>query len=208
MQYLKFRLLWNVTRVKKPCSPSIMERWLLKMNATRCIKTSETTRPSTRRHIPEDSNPQPQRYQNLTSCTLHWSHEITTLTTTCVKMTLNRWRNKEFWVQLVRSLTIMQNISFTISCHSWDEFQCRLFINISERYVGPRAAPMLKSGTQSSSSAGSLECVTVSFILKILGASTRKKLLLASSCPSVLSVPAGRIFMTSCTADSFTKICW
>jgi len=101
-------------------------------------------------------------------------------------MTLNRWRNKEFWVQLVRFLTIMQNISFAISCHYWDEFQCRLFINISERYVGPRAAPMLKSETQSSSSAGSLECVTVSFILKILGASTRKKRLIASSCPSVL----------------------
>lgn len=57
---------------------------------------------------------------------------------------LKQVRNKEFLVQLVRSLTIMQNISFAISCHYWDEFQCRLFINISERYVGPRAAPMLK----------------------------------------------------------------
>jgi hypothetical protein len=69
----------------------------------------------------------------------------------------------------------MQNIPFAISCHFWDEFQCRLFINISERYVGPKAASMLKSETQSSSCAGSLECVTVSLILKILGASTRKK---------------------------------
>lgn len=82
--------------VKKSCSPSIMEWWLLEMNATRCIETSETTRPPTGRYIPEDSNPQPQRYQNLTSRTLHWDHEITALTSTCVKMTLNRWGIRNF----------------------------------------------------------------------------------------------------------------
>jgi hypothetical protein len=63
---------------------------------------------------------------------------------------LKQVRNKEFWMQLVRSLSVMQNIPFAISCHYWDEFQCRLFINISELYVGPRAVSMLKYETQSS----------------------------------------------------------
>ena len=163
-------------RVKKPRSPSFMEWWILKMKATRRIETSETTRQPTHRHIPEDSNPLPQRYQNLTTHILHWSHEITALTSTCFRMSSNRWRSKEFCVQLVQSLTIIQNISYAISCHYWEEFQCRLFINISERYVGPRTAPMLKYETLSSSSAGSLECVTVSFILKLFTrADTQKK---------------------------------
>jgi hypothetical protein len=47
------------------------------------------------------------------------------------------------WVELVGSFTIMQNICYDISSHHWDEFQCRLFINIPERYVGPTATPML-----------------------------------------------------------------